>query len=104
MHAVFRNRGRLYRAQEGEIVAVDKLPAAPGTRLVFDEVLALDDDAGATFGTPLVAGAKVDAEVVGHARDAKAVVFKFRRRNNYRVRRGHRQPYTLVKVLAVTRG
>ena len=103
MFAVIRDRNRQYRLAEGDVVAFDKLAADVGAQLEFDQVLMVADDAGVQVGTPLVEGARVTAEVVSHERAPKVEVFKFKRRKTYKRLRGHRQPYTLLKILSVTR-
>lgn len=102
MFAVVRLKNRQYRLREGDVVALDKIDAGVGSQLELGDVLMAGDEAGADVGTPVLAGARVTAEVVAHERGPKLEVFKFRRRKSYRKLRGHRQPYTLVKVLSVT--
>ncbi len=84
-------------------MAFDKFDADVGSRLELDEVLMVGDEGGADVGNPVLDGARVIAEVVGHERRPKLEVFKLKRRKNYKRLRGHRQPYTLVKVLSVTK-
>jgi large subunit ribosomal protein L21 len=103
MFALVRNRNRQYRMSEGELVAVDLMNVDVGAQVELDEVLLLGDDKGAEVGTPLVPNARVTAEVVAHERRPKVEVFKFKRRKNYRRLRGYRQPYTVLKVLSVTK-
>ena len=73
---------------------IEKIAGNEGSEVVFNEVLALDD----TYGTPMIAGASVKATVIKQARDAKIIVFKKKRRQNYRRKNGHRQDITLVKI------
>ena len=84
-------------------MAFDKFDADVGSQLELDEVLMVGDEGGADVGNPVLDGARVIAEVVGHERRPKLEVFKLKRRKNYKRLRGHRQPYTLVKVLSVTK-
>lgn len=84
-------------------MAFDKLEADVGSRLELDEVLMAGDENGVDVGNPVLDGARVTAEVVGHKRAPKVEVFKLKRRKGYKRLRGHRQPYTLVKVLSVIR-
>lgn len=88
---------------EGDVVALDRFDADVGSKVELDEVLMAGDEAGVDVGSPTLEGARVEAEVVGHGRGPKLEVFKFRRRKGYKKLRGHRQPYTLVKIIAVTR-
>lgn len=94
MYAVIKSGGKQYQVSTGDVVKLEKLSAEEGKEVVFNEVLALDD----TFGTPFVAGASVKATVLKQARDAKVIVFKKKRRQNYRRKNGHRQSITLVKI------
>lgn len=103
MFAIVRFKDRQYRLREGDVVAFDKFDADVGSQLELDEVLMVGDEGGADVGNPVLDGARVIAEVVGHKRRPKLEVFKLKRRKNYKRLRGHRQPYTLVKVLSVTK-
>jgi len=104
--AIFRSGGQQYRATEGDRLRIASLPGEAGETVVFDEVLALvgDDATGgpAAIGQPLVAGAKVSAEIVSHGRGEKLIVFKFRRRKRYKRKMGHRQGFTEVKITAIS--
>ncbi|MBR1544784.1 MAG: 50S ribosomal protein L21 [Alphaproteobacteria bacterium] len=92
MFAIFKTGGKQYKVQKGETLTVEKLDA--DKEVVFEEVLM----AGDKVGTPLVAGAKVKAEVVDQIRDEKVIVFKKKRRHNYRRKQGHRQYLTVIKI------
>ena len=94
MYAVIKTGGKQYRVTSGDVLKVEKLAGEEGKEIVFNEVLALGD----TIGTPLVAGASVKATVLKQARDAKVIVFKKKRRQNYRRKNGHRQNITIVKI------
>jgi large subunit ribosomal protein L21 len=80
------------------------MSAEPGAKVTFDEVLLSSDGQTIRAGTPLVAGARVEAEVVGEGKEPKIYVFKFKRRKNYRRKTGHRQRYTEVRITDVTLG
>ena len=101
MYAVIKTGGKQYRVTEGDRLRIEKLPGDVGATLTFDEVLMLGGDKVAV-GTPLVKGAKVTAEIVAQDRAKKVIVFKFRRRKNYRRKRGHRQPFTEIKITGVS--
>lgn len=103
MFAIVRFKDRQYRLSEGDVVALDKIDADVGSRLELDEVLVAADEKSVDVGAPVLQGARVTAEVVSHERSSKAEVFKFRRRKDYKKLRGHRQPYTVVKVLSITK-
>ena len=94
MYAVIRTGGKQYNVTTGDVVKIEKIAGEEGKEVVFNEVLALDS----TFGTPLVSGASVKALVVKQAKDAKVIVFKKKRRQNYRRKNGHRQNITIVKI------
>jgi large subunit ribosomal protein L21 len=80
------------------------MDAEAGAKVTFDEVLLSSDGQTIRAGSPLVAGAKVEAEVVGVGKEPKIYVFKFKRRKNYRRKTGHRQKYTEVRITDVTLG
>ncbi len=101
MYAVIRTGGKQYGVAEGQTLRVEKLPQAEGEAVAFDEVLMLGGDSP-KIGQPTVAGAKVLGKIKSHYRGPKLIVFKFRRRKNYRVKNGHRQPYTDVVITAVS--
>ena len=94
MYAVIKTGGKQYKVASGDVVKLEKIAGEEGKEVVFNEVLALDD----TIGTPLVAGANVKAKVLKQTRDDKIIVFKKKRRQNYRRKNGHRQSITLVKI------
>ncbi len=99
MYAVIRDRGAQYRVELGQTLDVALMDAEPGTEVVIDEVLMVGgDDDDTKIGTPLVANARVIAEVVGEARGEKIVVFKYKRKKRYRRRTGHRQDYTRLTI------
>jgi large subunit ribosomal protein L21 len=100
MYAVFEDGSRQYRVAEGDIVTVDFCDKEIGSAHEFDKVLLLKTNDGLTIGQPLVAGAKVLAEVVEHP-TTKVTVQHFRRRKNYRRFRGHRQPYTRLRIRSI---
>ncbi|MBK7825292.1 50S ribosomal protein L21 [Nannocystis sp.] len=98
--AIIRTGGKQYRVSPGSVLKVEKLAVAQGTAVDFEVLLVGQGDA-VKIGTPLVAGAKVTGEVVSHGRGVKIVVYKFRKRTNYRKKQGHRQAYTEVKITGI---
>ncbi len=94
MYAVIKTGGKQYKVASSDVVKLEKIAGEEGKEVIFNEVLALDD----TVGTPLVSGASVKATVLKQARDAKVIVFKKKRRQNYRRKNGHRQSVTIVKI------
>jgi large subunit ribosomal protein L21 len=97
MYVVFEDGSRQYRVQEGDVVKLDYRPAEVGASLEFDRILLAQSDSATKIGQPLIEGARVVAEVVDHP-STKLYVQHFRRRKNYRRLKGHRQPYTSVRI------
>jgi large subunit ribosomal protein L21 len=104
MYAIFRALGKQFRAEKGKTIRLPLMDAEAGSKVTFDEVLLSSDGETIRAGTPLVSGARVEAEVVGQGKEPKIYVFKFKRRKNYRRKTGHRQKYTEVRILDVTLG
>lgn len=98
MYAVVKTGGKQYRVAAGDTVQIERLPGAAGDIVTLDEVLMLGDGAAVTIGAPRVAGASVAAEIVEQARGPKIIVFKKRRRQNSRRKRGHRQDLTILRI------
>lgn len=101
MYAIIASGGKQYRVSQGESVRVEKLEGAVGTKVVFDKVLMVGEGDASKVGTPVVEGASVEAEITDQNRAKKIVVFKFKRREKYRKKYGHRQPYTELKVTGI---
>ncbi len=101
MYAVFSTGGKQYRVAQGDKLRVEKLLGNVGDAVAFNEVLMIGGDA-IKIGTPLVGGAKVEARIVAQDRAKKIIVFKFRRRKNYRRKNGHRQPFTALEITGIT--
>ena len=103
MFAVIRSGGKQYRVVKDEVITVERLDGEVGKTLKLEEVLLLGGDSHRA-GAPLVAGAAVEAEIVEHGRGEKVVAFKKKRRKNTHRKRGHRQPYTKLKITAIQAG
>ena len=103
-YAVIRTGGKQYRVAPGDILRVEKLSAEPGAEVEFTEVLMTSDEGAVRVGTPLVAGARVRAQVVQQGKAKKILVFKKKRRKNYRRHQGHRQQFTAVRVTGIDAG
>lgn len=101
MYAVIKTGGKQYRVSEGDILRVEKLEGDVGSSIDFSDVLMIGGDSP-KIGTPVVDGAKVSAEIIGQDRSKKIIVFKKKRRKNYRRKRGHRQAYTELRITGVT--
>ncbi len=103
--AVIRTGGRQFRVTEGETLRVEKLKGSPGDKIRFEEVLFLAsgvEGSAPRFGRPIVTGAVVEAEIVAQERGPKLVVFKFQKRKKSKVKAGHRQDYTAVKITSIS--
>ena len=101
MYAVIATGGKQYRVEKDSLLKVEKLDAAPGSSVTFDEVLLVADGANIKIGKPRVAGAKVSATVESHGQGEKKVIVKFRRRKHYKREGTHRQPYTDVTITQI---
>jgi len=98
MFAVIKTGSKQYKVTAGDVIKVEKLLADEGSEVVFNEVLAIDEK----IGKPLIKGASVKATVLKQAKDNKVIIFKKKRRQNYRRKNGHRQQITLVKILDIS--
>ncbi|MFC7393198.1 50S ribosomal protein L21 [Scopulibacillus cellulosilyticus] len=97
MYAIIETGGKQLKVEEGQALYIEKLQAEPGETVTFDKVLFVGGDS-VKVGQPTVEGATVTAKVEEHGRGKKVVVFKFKRRKNYRRKQGHRQPFTKVTI------
>lgn len=102
MFAVIQTGGKQYRVNEGSVLRVEKLPADAGATVEFADVLVVGEGAEVKVGKPLVSGAKVTATVQSHGKADKVRIVKFRRRKHYLRQGTHRQPYTEIKVTAIS--
>jgi large subunit ribosomal protein L21 len=100
-YAVIRTGGKQYRVAPGDLVRIERLEGDVGSAVEFPEVLLAAADDTVRIGTPLVSGARVRGTIVAQGRDRKILVFKKKRRKNYRRRRGHRQSITTVRVTEI---
>jgi len=98
MFAVVTIAGQQFKVSEGQEIFVHRLDAAEGDKVNFDQVHLVSSDQGANIGTPDISGAKVNATVLNHAKGDKVIVFKKKRRKGYKVRNGHRQYLSKIKI------
>lgn len=98
MFAVIKTGGKQYKVAKDDIIIVEKLEAEAGKKVSFDDVLMCGTEADVTIGEPTVAGAKVSGEVLEQRKGDKVLVFKKKRRQTYRRKKGHRQNETVVKI------
>lgn len=104
MYAIIRTGDKQFRAEPGMTLRIPSLDAEVGEKVTFDEVLVASSDSGVAVGAPTVEGAQVLGEVIGHGRDKKVIIFKWKRRKNYRRKKGHRQGFTEVRISEIRAG
>jgi large subunit ribosomal protein L21 len=103
MYAIVNIAGVQMRAAPEEILDIPLLDALPGAEVTFDQVLMLSDGDQITVGQPVVANASIAVVVLEHLRGPKIIIGKYKRRKDYRLRKGHRQDFTRVRVTGITR-
>jgi large subunit ribosomal protein L21 len=101
MYAIIRTGGRQYRVAAGDTIEVERLDAEAGSSIELSDVLLVGGDDDVRVGAPLVDGALVRATVLGDVKGPKLTIFKYRPKNRYRVKTGHRQRYTRMKIDAI---
>ena len=101
MLAVIKTGGKQYKVAEGDFVLVEKLPYEIGASVEISDVLMTEKDGAVVFGSPLVPGAKVIANVIDQKKQKTILIFKKSRRKNYRRKNGHRQPVTILKIESI---
>lgn len=104
IYAIIRSGGKQYRVEPDQVIEVDSLPAQVGSTVEITDVLMVEDDGDVLLGRPLLNGARVITEVVGHGRADKVVVFKYKAKTRYRRKLGHRQPYTRLAIRRILVG
>ncbi len=102
MYAVFRTGGKQYRASKGDRLRIERLAGNEGDSVEFDQVLLVGEGAQVKLGTPLVSGSKVKAKVTAQGKGKKVDVLKFKRRQNYKRLKGHRQHFTEIEITGIT--
>lgn len=98
MYAVVKTGGKQYRVAKDDIIEVEKLDTPKGDSVTLDQVLLVGSEGSAKIGTPVVSGASVEATVINQKKGDKIIVFKKKRRQNYRRKNGHRQDLTVLKI------
>lgn len=104
MFAVVKTGAKQYKVAAGDVIKVEKLEGEAGAKVTLDHVLMVGDDKGVKVGTPTVSGTVVTAEILEQARAAKIIVFKKKRRHNYRRTKGHRQEQTVLRIVEIGKG
>jgi len=102
MYAIINSGGKQYRVQQGDQLRLEKLVGNPGDKVELDQVLLVKTDKGLRVGNPLVENAKVMATILEEGRGKKILIFKMKRRKQYRRKQGHRQSYTSVLIESIT--
>jgi len=98
MYAVIKTGGKQYRVQEGDVLQVEKLNMEKGKKVAFDKILLIEDKENVLIGTPYIEDALVRAVVIDNFKEKKVIVFKKKRRKQYRKTRGHRQELTQIRI------
>jgi large subunit ribosomal protein L21 len=101
MYALVEFKGKQYKAEKGALLKVDKIDAEPGTAVSIETVLLVSGDS-VKVGSPYVQGAKVSATVESHEKDGKIIVFKYKPKKDYRRKQGHRQQYSVIKIVDIS--
>jgi large subunit ribosomal protein L21 len=104
MYAVIKTGGKQYKVAKDDKIVIEKIAGETGASVSLDEVLLVGDDKSQTVGVPLVKGASVTATVLDQKRDKKIIVFKKKRRKNYRRKNGHRQDITILQITDILTG
>ncbi|MEW6670878.1 MAG: 50S ribosomal protein L21 [Thermodesulfobacteriota bacterium] len=102
MYAVLTTGGKQYKVEEGDVLRIEKISGEVGAAVSFDKVLMFSDGEKVQVGTPLLEGVAVSGRIVEQDKSRKILVFKSKRRKNYRRKAGHRQPYTAIKIDSIT--
>ena len=103
MQAVIKTGGKQYSVNKGDVIDVELLPGNPGDEIEFKDVLLVADEGVTTVGSPVVDKAVVKAKILGTKKGEKLVVFKFRRRKDFRKKTGHRQKFTSVEITDISK-
>jgi large subunit ribosomal protein L21 len=101
MLAVIKTGGKQYTVSTGQKIKIEKLEEVEGNEITFEEVLLVDNDKDLLIGDPLVKNAKVTGKVLKQDKHDKVIIFKYKPKKRYKVKKGHRQPYTEVEILSI---
>lgn len=102
MLAIIKTGGKQYKVSEGDEIRIEKIDVEEGQQVVFDEVLFVQDDKKVTLGAPVIKGKKVSATVVSQGRDDKVWGIKHNSKKRYKLKFGHKQPHTMVKIDSIS--
>ncbi|MDR0273371.1 MAG: 50S ribosomal protein L21 [Clostridiales bacterium] len=98
MYAIIETGGKQYKVKAGDEIIVELLGVEAGEKFTFDRVLGIYDEDNTVFGKPLVAGASVSAEIIGDGKAKKVIIYKHKSKKGFHKKKGHRQPFTRVKI------
>jgi large subunit ribosomal protein L21 len=101
MFAIIETGGKQYKVQAGDVITVEKLNAEAGTSFTFDRVLGVFDGETSKFGAPLVEGATVTGQIMNDGKAKKVIIYKYKAKKGFHKKKGHRQPFTRVKIETV---
>ena len=99
--AVIRTGGKQYIVSPGDKIKIEKIEGKEGKEVIFKDVLLLEKDGKIEMGNPLVKGVKVIGKVISQGKEKKKIVFKWKAKTRYKVKKGHRQPYTEVEIIKI---
>lgn len=102
MYAIIETGGKQYKVEEGSIIDVEKLDVNSGDKVTLDKVLLVSNDSGLNVGKPYVDAAKVSASVVENGKAKKVIVYKYKPKKGFHKKKGHRQPFTKLKIEAIS--
>lgn len=98
MYAIIETGGKQYKVKEGDVITVEKLGVAEGESYTFENVLAVSNGDNFNVGSPYVAGASVSASILGEGKAKKVIIYKYKPKKGYHKKKGHRQPFTELKI------
>ncbi len=98
MYAIIETGGKQYKVEEGQVIKVEKLGVEAGAEYTFDNVLVVANGEDVKFGQPTVAGASVKATVMGDGKNKKVIIYKYKAKKGFHKKKGHRQPFTQLKI------
>jgi len=103
MYAIIETGGKQYKVKAGDVITVEKLGADAGTSFTFDRVLGIWDGDSTVFGAPTIKGASVTATVLGDGKAKKVIIYKYKSKKGFHKKKGHRQPFTSVKIESISK-
>jgi large subunit ribosomal protein L21 len=101
MLAVIKTGGKQYKVAPGQKIKIEKIEEKEGNEITFSDVLLIDDEKDIIFGSPMIAGAKVTGKVIKQDKADKVIIFKYKPKKRYHVKKGHRQPFTEVEIITI---